>query len=119
MALTADIKRLLQDAVAKLKSAYHWRSETLQFERLDERKLIQEAWRQGDVSVLGLLCDAAQERYPHPKFERLMLACKPAEQVEPFFRRVARSRLALKLAQEGALDVFRRWGYLGSELQYR
>ncbi len=77
-------------------------------EQLDEKKLLQETRRQGDVSVLGLLCDAAQERRPHPKFEQLMRACKPAEPVEPFFRRVAKSRLALKLTQEGALDVFRR-----------
>ena len=39
-------------------------------------------------------------------------------EVVPFFKRVARSRLALAQAQENDLDVFRRWNYLRSELRY-
>lgn len=72
----------------------------------------------GDVSVLGVLCDAAQQRNPHPKFERILAACRPLEKEEPFFRRVARSPLALRLTQENALELFRRWNYLCNELRY-
>jgi len=68
--------------------------------------------------ILGLLCDAANLRRPHPKFERTMRACQPTEKVEPFFHRVARSRLALTLTQQNALEVFWRWNYLCSEPQW-
>ena len=87
-------------------------------QRVDVSKLLQLTRQYGDLSVLGVLCDAAQQRQPHPKFARLMRSCRPAQPLAPFFHRVAKSRLALKLTQEGALDVFRRWGYLSNELRY-
>jgi len=87
-------------------------------DQLNEQELIEETRKQGDLSVLGVLCDAAHLRNPHPKFNRIMAACKPNERVEPFFRRVARSPLARRLTQQNALDVFRRWNYLCAELQY-
>lgn len=87
-------------------------------ERIDEEKLLQETRKIGDLSVLGVLCDAARLRKPHPKFGRIIAACAPHDRVEPFFRRVARSPLASRLAREHALGVFRRWNYLCSELRY-
>ncbi len=87
-------------------------------EQVDEQKLLQETRKRGDLSVLGVLCDAARSRKRHPKFERIIAACKPHDKVEPFFHRVARSPLASRLARERALDVFRRWNYLCSELRY-
>jgi hypothetical protein len=105
-------------------------------DQIDEARLAQETRQSGDLSVLGVLCDAARLRNPHPKFERIIRvlrqsfgfahalrvaqdeACKASDQVEPFFRRVARSRLALAQTQENALEVFRRWNYLCSELRY-
>ena len=87
-------------------------------EQINEDRLLRETRKHGDLSVLGLLCDAANLRHPHPKFERIMRACKPIETVEPFFQRVAKSRTALALTQQNALDVFRRWNYLCSELRY-
>ena len=87
-------------------------------EQLDEDRLLRETQVRGDLSVLGLLCDAANLRRPHPKFERTMRACKPTDTVEPFFQRVAKSRLALAITQQNALEVFRRWNYLCSELRY-
>jgi len=91
---------------------------TPHIEQIDEETLLQEMRKKGTLSVLGVLCDAAQLRNPHPKFERIMRACKAPDKVEPFFRRVAQSRLALALTQENALEVFRRWNYLCSELRY-
>lgn len=87
-------------------------------ERVDARKLLRLTRQYGNLSVLGLLCDAAQQRRPHLTFERLMRGCRPAEPLTPFFFRVAKNRLALRLTQEGSLDVFRRWGYLSNELRY-
>ncbi len=86
--------------------------------QLDEQKLHCAMPRGGDRGVLGVLCDAAYQRNPHPKLARLMAACaKPAE-VAPFFHRVARSPLALRLTRDNALEVFSRWNYLCSELRY-
>ena len=89
-------------------------------EQVDEQRLLQETRERGDLSVLGLLCDAARLRKQHPKFERIIAiaACAPCDEAEPFFHRVARSPLASRLAREKALDVFRRWNYLCSELRY-
>ena len=91
---------------------------TRHIEHVNEETLLQETKASGDLSVLGVLCDAAHLRNPHPKFERLMRACKAPEKLEPFFRRVARSPLALALTQEHPVEVFRRWNYLCGELRY-
>ncbi len=87
-------------------------------EEIDEAKLLQETRKRGDLSVLGVLCDAAHLRSPRPKFERVMAACVPNDRVELFFHRVARSPLAPRPARENAVDVFRRWNYLCSEVRY-
>jgi hypothetical protein len=87
-------------------------------EEIADETLIEETKSHGDLTVLGVLCDAALLRVPHPKFQKIIRACQPAPQLEPFFKRVARSALALKLTQENPLDVFRRWNYLCNELQY-
>ncbi|MCC6445793.1 MAG: hypothetical protein IT210_20355 [Armatimonadetes bacterium] len=85
---------------------------------IDEDRLIEAARKIGDMSVLGVLCDAANLRSPHPGYERIMASCRPHDRLEPFFYRVARSRLASKLAYENALDVFRKWNYISNELRY-
>lgn len=87
-------------------------------ESLDADRLLNETRRGGDLSVLGLLCDAAHQRKCHPTFERIMHSCPPAAQVEPFFHRVARSELASRLAHERPLEVFTRWNYVSNELRY-
>ena len=87
-------------------------------DQIDEKKLIQESREKGDLSVLGVLCDIARLRKAHPKFERVMAGCQPHPHIEPFFHRVARSRLATQLAQENGLAVFQRWNYWCQELRY-
>lgn len=92
-------------------------------EQVDAETLLQETRKTGDLSVLGVLCDAARLQNPHPKFEQLIPTLQQARdgahtKVEPFFRRVACSRLAMAQTQENALDIFRRWNYLCSELRY-
>lgn len=87
-------------------------------EQIDEAALLRETNKLGALSVLGVLCDAARLRNPHAKFDRMIRVCKAADTVEPFFRRVARNRLALAQTQQNPLDVFRRWNYLCNELRY-
>ena len=87
-------------------------------EQIDERKLLAHTQRIGDLSVLGLLCDAARERNPHETFGRVLRECKPHMPTEIFFHRVARSPLASQIARDNALEIFRRWGYVSNELRY-
>jgi hypothetical protein len=87
-------------------------------DRVDEHRLLREAHVCGDLSVLGVLCDAANERRPDPRFERLMRECGPNKTLEPFFYRISRSPLASRLVAENPLAVFRRWNYLSNELRY-
>ena len=87
-------------------------------ERIDEQRLIDASQRQGDLGVLGVVCNVAYLRKVHPKFERIMASCAPPSEVEPFFHRVARSRLATQLSQEEGLDVFRQWNYWCREIRY-
>ncbi len=87
-------------------------------EQVDEQKLLQSTQEMGDLSVLGVLCDAARERRPHPKLDRIVAACEPCDQLEIFFHRVAQSPLASQLTRERPVEIFRKWNYLCSELRY-
>jgi hypothetical protein len=87
-------------------------------DQIDAATLLESTQTRGDLSVLGVLCDAAQQRNPHPKFEQLIRGCVPHERLVPFFHRVARSPLATSLARESAVDVFLRWNYLCGEIRY-
>ncbi|MBI1924849.1 hypothetical protein HYR99_11450 [Candidatus Poribacteria bacterium] len=87
-------------------------------EQLNEDQLLKETKERGDLSVLGVLCDAAHLQNPNPKFERIARACTRHDPLEPFFHRVASSPLAVRLTQENPLEVFLKWNYLCSELRY-
>ena len=87
-------------------------------DEIREETLLEGTREFGDLSVLGVLCDAALSRNPHPKLDRIAASCPPHEREEPFFHRVAKSPLATRLTQENALPLFRRWNYLCSELRY-
>ncbi|MFZ1475893.1 MAG: hypothetical protein WAV79_23480 [Anaerolineae bacterium] len=85
---------------------------------LDEQALLDRTRAEGDLSVLGVLCDLANEATPHPKFRHIMVRCVPHPGLEPFFSSVARSPLAARLARENALEVFLRWNYWCEEVRY-
>jgi hypothetical protein len=87
-------------------------------EELSEEQLLKETEQIGDLSVLGVLCDAAHLRKPNPKFEQIIHTCERHEALEPFFHRVAKSPLALRLTQENPQAVFLKWNYLCNELRY-
>ncbi|MCI0515342.1 hypothetical protein L0128_19175 [candidate division KSB1 bacterium] len=87
-------------------------------EEINPVRLYQITKKMGDLSVLGLLADAAQQRKAHPKFVWLMAHGHKPEKLEPFFQRVQRSPLALKLTQANPLEIFLRWNYLCNELRY-
>ncbi|MFZ2422750.1 MAG: hypothetical protein WA029_16575 [Anaerolineae bacterium] len=85
---------------------------------LDEQALLDRTQAEGDLSVLGVLCDLANEATPHAKFKRIMARCVSHPDREPFFSSVARSPLAARLARENALDLFLRWNYWCAEVRY-
>jgi hypothetical protein len=87
-------------------------------EEIDAKTLLWQTEETGELSVLGVLSEVAHQRRPHPKFEQIMAACAPHDELEPFFYRVAQRPLASRLTREKALDVFRNWNYLCSELRY-
>jgi hypothetical protein len=87
-------------------------------EQVDVPTLVDETTSLGNLAVLGVLCDAAHERKAHPKFLEILRACTVPEKLEPFFKRVARSPLALAQARQNSVAVFRRWNYLSAELRY-
>jgi hypothetical protein len=87
-------------------------------EEIDDQKLLEMTQQFGDLSVLGVLADAANQKKPHPKWRRLMQGCRPHRHLTIFFHRVAASPLASRLTRENALALFRRWNYLCSELRY-
>ncbi len=87
-------------------------------EEVDTRMLLECTRRMGDLTVLGVLCDAARQRRPHANFDSLLRSCRPAAKLAIFFNRVARSPLASRLAREHPIEPFLRWNYLCSELRY-
>ncbi len=87
-------------------------------DEIDEERLLVQTSSGGDLSVLGVLCDAARDRHPSPKFDRILLRCRPNSKLSPFFHRVQTSPLALQLTRENPLEIFRCWNYLSRELRY-
>ncbi len=87
-------------------------------EQLSEDQLLKETKERGDLSVLGVLCDVAHLQNPNPKFNQIARVCTRHNSLEPFFHRVAKSPLAVRLTQENALEVFLKWNYLCNELRY-
>lgn len=87
-------------------------------DKIDESKLLAETNKLGDFSVLGVLCDLANERSSHPKFEHILKFCKPNSNREIFFYRVVQSPLALKLTKENPIDTFSRWNFICNEVRY-
>lgn len=85
---------------------------------VDERALLEKTKEFGDISVLGVLCDGANQQQAHKKFTWLMRLCQPHKGLEPFFLRVAGSPLASQLARENSIELFRRWNYYSNELRY-
>jgi hypothetical protein len=91
---------------------------TRHINQVNEDKLLEETKKQGDLSVLGLLCDLANNKTLNPKFKKIIENCQPENNVQIFFNRVAKSPLATRITKENALEQFRKWNYLCSELRY-
>jgi len=86
--------------------------------KIDEDRLVKETKIQGNLSVLGVLCDLANDRSSHPKFEYILKFCKPFGNQEIFFNRVAKSPLASKLTMQSPIDTFSRWNFICNEVRY-
>lgn len=87
-------------------------------DELDESYLLDMTKATGNLSVLGLLCDAAKQKNTDPKFEHIIKACPPNKDFEIFFHRVAKSKLASRFAKENAIPLFKKWNFISNELRY-
>lgn len=87
-------------------------------DELDEYLLIDMTKSKGNLSVLGLLCDAAQQKNRNPKLNRITQACSPNKDLEILFHRVAKSKLASRLAKEQVFSLFTKWNFISNELRY-
>ena len=72
----------------------------------------------GDLAVLGLLANAAQEQLPDLIFEKIMKGCKPNPAPDFFFFRIKNSKLASRLTMENLLPIFQKWNFWCNELRY-
>ncbi len=72
----------------------------------------------GDLAVLGLLANAAQEQSPNAIFEKIMKGCKPNPAPDFFFFRIKNSQLASRLTMENPLPIFQKWNFWCNELRY-
>jgi hypothetical protein len=86
--------------------------------RLNVAQLLETTHTSGDLAVLGVLCDAARQRHPDPRFDAIVAACQPHARLEPFFHRVAHSPLALSETRAHPNAIFLRWNFLSNELRY-
>lgn len=87
-------------------------------DEIDDFLLLEITKAKGVLSVLGLICDAARQKYAHPKLNRIVKDCPPNQELEIFFHRVAKSDLASRLARENALPLFKKWNFISNELRY-
>ncbi|MCD4785243.1 MAG: hypothetical protein K8T10_15610 [Candidatus Eremiobacteraeota bacterium] len=85
---------------------------------INEKKLLQEAKKLGDLSVLGLICDIAYTRNSDKKFSEITQNCSKNTKMEIFFHRVAKSAIAEKITRENALDIFKKWNFLCNEIRF-
>jgi hypothetical protein len=87
-------------------------------DQIDEKKLLKETQKKGDLSVLGVLSDLAYHKNTDSRFKYFMAHCSPKQNREIFFKRVAQSPLAAKLTKENPLEIFLKWNYLSNEVRY-
>ncbi len=85
---------------------------------IDDSLLFEKTSSKGNIAVLGLLCDAANQKKSHVKFSKILKTCQPNDKLEIFFHRVAKSTFASKLAKENALPLFYKWNFVSNELRY-
>jgi hypothetical protein len=73
---------------------------------------------EGELAVLGLLANAANEQAPNTIFEKIMKGCKPNPVPDFFFFRIKNSQLASRLTMENPLPIFQKWNFWCNELRY-
>ncbi|MBI5915920.1 MAG: hypothetical protein HY842_11120 [Bacteroidetes bacterium] len=81
-------------------------------------QLLKATKESGDLAVLGLLANAAQEQAPDTIFEKIMKGCKPNPVLDFFFFRIKNSKLASRLTMENPLPIFQKWNFWCNELRY-
>jgi len=86
--------------------------------RINPAPLLKATRETGDLAVLGLLANAANEQSPDAIFEKIMKGCKPNPAPDFFFFRIKNSKLASRLTMENPLPLFQNWNFWCNELRY-
>ncbi|MCF8244083.1 MAG: hypothetical protein K9J37_02820 [Saprospiraceae bacterium] len=81
-------------------------------------ELLKATKMEGELAVLGLLANAANEQVPNAVFEKIMKGCKPNPVPDFFFFRIKNSQLASRLTMENPLPIFQKWNFWCNELRY-
>lgn len=81
-------------------------------------ELLKATKMEGELAVLGLLANAANEQAPGAVFEKIMKGCKPNPVPDFFFFRIKNSQLASRLTMENPLPIFQKWNFWCNELRY-
>lgn len=81
-------------------------------------KLLEATSINGDITVLGLISDLANQKRENPNFKYLIKSSKPNIKKEVFFYRVSKSKLASRLTVEQNLPIFDKWNFYCNEVRY-
>jgi hypothetical protein len=81
-------------------------------------KLLEVTSINGDITVLGLISDLANQKRENANFEYLIKSSKPNEKKEVFFYRVSKSKLASRLTIEQNLPIYDKWNFYCNEIRY-
>ena len=87
-------------------------------EEINTEKLIELTNKSGDITVLGLITDLANQKQTNIRFEYILKSSKPSEKKEVFFYRVLKSKLATKLTIENTLPIYDKWNFYCNEIRY-
>ncbi len=87
-------------------------------EQINISELLKATKDTGDLAVLGLLANAANDRSANAVFEKIMKGCKPNPVPDFFFFRIKNSKLASRLTMENPLPIFQKWNFWCNELRY-
>ncbi|MBF0337694.1 MAG: hypothetical protein HQL05_07655 [Nitrospirae bacterium] len=87
-------------------------------DKVNESKLLDLTKTHGDITVLGLISDLASQKRKDSVFDHIISTSKPNKTKEIFFYRIAKSKIASKIAVENSLPVYERWNFYCNELTY-
>jgi len=87
-------------------------------DKIDVEKLLNQTKEIGDLTVLGVICEAIKAKSHTSELETIINQCPKSEKTEIFFHKIASNKLATMIVEKEALPLFKKWNYLSAELEY-